>query len=223
MPLMPKELFLLVKLTGIEEVADKAEAQKFLDSQAEIGRRIGLLLRRFGVRATKVEVAIGPHPDMDINSFLHALQYDLEALVVAWRRKAETSKTCGALSAVGALLAQGLGFLQGAVTTREVHDALKRRCLHLHIGFPTPALELQVLRARVPGLNDQLLRQLVAQHLVEVDYDRYNVLQLTEASRAVLRGERRIELRVQVAEPRRRAKGRRVYHRLLSRVWIRCS
>ncbi len=54
-----------------------------------------------------------------------------------------------------------------------------------------------------------LLRQLVAQHLVEVDYDRYNVLRLTEASRAVLRGERRIELRMQVAEPRRRAKGRR--------------
>lgn len=46
--------------------------------------------------------------------------------------------------------------------TRELGDALKRRCLHLHIGFPTPALELQVLRARVPGLNEQLLRQLVA-------------------------------------------------------------
>ena len=54
-----------------------------------------------------------------------------------------------------------------------------------------------------------LLRQLVAQHQVEVDYDRYNVLRLTEASRDVLRGERRIELRMQVAEPRRRAKGRR--------------
>jgi ATP-dependent DNA helicase RecQ len=54
-----------------------------------------------------------------------------------------------------------------------------------------------------------LLRQLVAQHLVQVDYDRYNVLKLTEASRDVLRGERRIELRMQAAEPRRRAKGRR--------------
>jgi MoxR-like ATPase len=32
----------------------------------------------------------------------------------------------------------------------------------LHIGFPTPDLELQVLRARVPGLNDLLLGQLVA-------------------------------------------------------------
>jgi ATP-dependent DNA helicase RecQ len=51
-----------------------------------------------------------------------------------------------------------------------------------------------------------LLRQLVAQHLVEVDYERFNVLRLTEASRAVLRGERRIELRRQVAVARGRAK-----------------
>jgi len=51
-----------------------------------------------------------------------------------------------------------------------------------------------------------LLRQLVAQHLVEVDYERFNVLRLAEASRAVLRGERRIELRRQVAAPRGRSK-----------------
>jgi ATP-dependent DNA helicase RecQ len=40
-----------------------------------------------------------------------------------------------------------------------------------------------------------VLRQLVAQHIVEVDYETYNVLRLTDASRAVLKGERRIELR----------------------------
>ena len=40
-----------------------------------------------------------------------------------------------------------------------------------------------------------LLRQLVALRLVDVDHDRFNVLALTEASRAVLKGERRIELR----------------------------
>ena len=40
-----------------------------------------------------------------------------------------------------------------------------------------------------------LLRQLVAEHIVEVDYDTYNVLRLTAASRAVLRGERTIRLR----------------------------
>jgi MoxR-like ATPase len=46
--------------------------------------------------------------------------------------------------------------------SRELGDALKRRCLHLHIGLPTPALEQAVLRARVPGIGAQLLAQLVA-------------------------------------------------------------
>jgi ATP-dependent DNA helicase RecQ len=51
-----------------------------------------------------------------------------------------------------------------------------------------------------------LLRQLVAQHVVEVDHDHFNVLRLAEASRAVLRGERRFDLRLQTQEPGRRRK-----------------
>ena len=46
--------------------------------------------------------------------------------------------------------------------TRELGDALKRRCLHLHIGFPDAALETRVLRARVPGISETLLAQMVA-------------------------------------------------------------
>jgi MoxR-like ATPase len=46
--------------------------------------------------------------------------------------------------------------------TRELGDALKRRCLHLHIDFPDAALEQRVLRARVPGIGATLLAQLVA-------------------------------------------------------------
>ena len=46
--------------------------------------------------------------------------------------------------------------------TRELGDALKRRCLHLHIGFPDAALEQRVLRARVPDIAESLLAQLVA-------------------------------------------------------------
>jgi len=49
--------------------------------------------------------------------------------------------------------------------TRELGDALKRRCLHLHIGFPEPAFEQQVLRARVPDIDEALLKQLV--HFVQ--------------------------------------------------------
>ncbi len=46
--------------------------------------------------------------------------------------------------------------------SRELGDALKRRCLHLHIGYPDAVLEARVLQARVPDLNDQLRAQLVA-------------------------------------------------------------
>ncbi|CAN5892961.1 MoxR family ATPase [soil metagenome] len=46
--------------------------------------------------------------------------------------------------------------------TRELGDALKRRCLHLHIDLPDAALEQRVLRARVPGIGATLLTQLVA-------------------------------------------------------------
>lgn len=40
--------------------------------------------------------------------------------------------------------------------TREVHDALKRRCLYCWVDYPTRAAEEQILAARVPGLPDGL-------------------------------------------------------------------
>ncbi len=46
--------------------------------------------------------------------------------------------------------------------TRELGDALKRRCLHLHIGFPEADRERRIVRARVPDINETLLTQLVA-------------------------------------------------------------
>ncbi len=46
--------------------------------------------------------------------------------------------------------------------TRELGDALKRRCLHLHIGFPDADRECEIVRARVPDITTKLLRQLVA-------------------------------------------------------------
>lgn len=54
---------------------------------------------------------------------------------------------------------------------RELSDALKRRCLHLHIGFPDAERERQIVRARVPDVSDILLSQLVAfvQSLREAD------------------------------------------------------
>jgi MoxR-like ATPase len=45
--------------------------------------------------------------------------------------------------------------------TREISDALKRRCLHLYIPFPDVDLEQRIIHARVPEIPPQLRRQLV--------------------------------------------------------------
>ena len=46
--------------------------------------------------------------------------------------------------------------------TREIHDALKRRCLYHWVGYPTAARELQIVRAKVPGIGKALSQQVVA-------------------------------------------------------------
>ncbi|GAC32942.1 AAA family ATPase [Paraglaciecola polaris] len=46
--------------------------------------------------------------------------------------------------------------------TRELGDALKRRCLHLYIPFPDAALESRILATQVEGLDAQLREQIVA-------------------------------------------------------------
>ena len=46
--------------------------------------------------------------------------------------------------------------------TRDLGDALKRRCLHLHIGFPDEKLEARIIASRVPGIDARLLRQIVS-------------------------------------------------------------
>jgi MoxR-like ATPase len=46
--------------------------------------------------------------------------------------------------------------------TREVHDALKRRCLYHWVGYPNAERELAILRAKVPGIAKKLSQQVVA-------------------------------------------------------------
>tara|TARA_B100001146_G_scaffold98898_1_gene87550 strand:+ start:2671 stop:3630 length:960 start_codon:yes stop_codon:yes gene_type:complete len=55
--------------------------------------------------------------------------------------------------------------------TREIGDALKRRCLHLYIPFPDSTLEEKIIISRVPELDKKLRKHLVSfvQNLRELD------------------------------------------------------
>ncbi|HVL54490.1 MAG TPA: MoxR family ATPase [Vitreimonas sp.] len=46
--------------------------------------------------------------------------------------------------------------------TREVHDALKRRCLYHWIDYPTPEKEYEIVLARVPDAPERLAREVVS-------------------------------------------------------------
>jgi MoxR-like ATPase len=55
--------------------------------------------------------------------------------------------------------------------TREIGDALKRRCLHLYIPFPDSKLEREIVRSRIPNIEETLEKQIVSfvQEIREMD------------------------------------------------------
>jgi len=44
--------------------------------------------------------------------------------------------------------------------TRELSDALRRRCLYLWIDYPTPDKEIRIIARKVPGINQRLAREI---------------------------------------------------------------
>ncbi len=71
--------------------------------------------------------------------------------------------------AEGQVTVPELGTLRGTVAplviltsngTREMTDALRRRCLHLFVDYPVPSVEMAIVRLRVPGVDEVLLEKL---------------------------------------------------------------
>ena len=82
--------------------------------------------------------------------------------------------------------------------TREIGDALKRRCIHLYIPFPDSHLEEKIIHSRVPDIHQDLQRQLVAfvQNLRNLDLKKLpSVSETIDWARAL------VLLNVKVLEP----------------------
>ena len=45
--------------------------------------------------------------------------------------------------------------------TREIHDALKRRCFYHWVDYPAAEREMEIIRVRLPGAPERLSRQIV--------------------------------------------------------------
>ncbi len=73
--------------------------------------------------------------------------------------------------------------------TRELHDALKRRCLYHWIDYPDVAKEIEIVQKRLPGIEDELSRQLawVMQRLRHEDlYKRPGIAETIDWAAALL-------------------------------------
>ena len=73
--------------------------------------------------------------------------------------------------------------------TREIHDAVKRRCLYHWVGFPDAAREAQILQRRVPGAPAKLAAEIVAfvQRLREIElYKLPGIAETIEWTRALM-------------------------------------
>lgn len=73
--------------------------------------------------------------------------------------------------------------------TRELNDALKRRCLYLWIDYPSPEKELEIIRRRVPGIETSLAQTIadVMQRLRAIDfYKRPGIAETLDWSQALL-------------------------------------
>ena len=63
---------------------------------------------------------------------------------------------------IGTLRAKHLPFVVlTSNNSREMSDALKRRCLHLYLDFPDPQRELEIIKLKVPGVGDRLAEEVV--------------------------------------------------------------
>tara|TARA_B100001142_G_scaffold85918_2_gene87312 strand:+ start:3176 stop:4126 length:951 start_codon:yes stop_codon:yes gene_type:complete len=82
--------------------------------------------------------------------------------------------------------------------TREIGDALKRRCIHLYIPFPDSHLEEKIIHSRVPEIHQDLQRQLVTfvQNLRNLDLKKLpSVSETIDWARAL------VLLNVKILEP----------------------
>jgi MoxR-like ATPase len=73
--------------------------------------------------------------------------------------------------------------------TREIHDAVKRRCIYHWVGYPDAVRELDIVRRKVPGIREALSKQIVlfVQGLRQLDlYKLPGVAETIEWSRALL-------------------------------------
>jgi MoxR-like ATPase len=97
----------------------------------------------------------GPLPAVLLVDELDRADDDFEAFL--FEMLAESSVTIPEIGTIRALHPPAV--ILTSNRTRDLHDALKRRCLYHWIDYPSPEREVEIVRRRVPGTAEELARE----------------------------------------------------------------
>jgi MoxR-like ATPase len=99
----------------------------------------------------------GPLPAVLLVDELDRADHDFEAFLL--EVLADAAVTVPELGTIRAALPPAVVLTSNR--TRDLHDALKRRCLYHWIDYPAPARELEIIRRRVPGTASGLAEDVI--------------------------------------------------------------
>jgi MoxR-like ATPase len=137
---------LTIRLHERERKPGELEAEVF-------GERF--LLRRPLLRALTAD---GPVPPVLLIDEVDRADEEFEGLLLEVLSEYQVT-----IPEIGTIKANAIPFV--VITsnrTRELSDALKRRCLYAYLGFPSLEKEVAILRKKVPGLEDGFARDIAA-------------------------------------------------------------
>ena len=143
----PRQL-LEIRLLEASQALDRAQAQKDLFSEAFLIKRPLLrALEQTGERRPVLLIDEIDRADDEFEGFLLELLSDFQVTIP------ELGTIRAAVPPIVVLTSN---------RTREIHDALKRRCLYHWIGYPDFDKEYEIVTTRLPDVPAQLARQVTA-------------------------------------------------------------
>src|SRR5690606_30715346 len=132
--------------------ADLADASKFLAQQD-----FGLYSETFLSVRPLLEAVLSEEPVVLLVDEVDRTEESMEALLLEVLAERQVT-----IPEVGTFTARSTPWvILTSNDTRELSPALKRRCLHYHVGYPTPEREREIVTARVPDVRPGTAHQIV--------------------------------------------------------------
>ncbi|PBC53022.1 MoxR family ATPase [Rhodococcus sp. ACS1] len=137
------------KLAAFDDIAD---ASKFLAAQD-----FGLYSEHFLSVRPLLEAILSPEPVVLLVDEVDRTEESMEALLLEVLAEGQIT-----IPEVGTFAARSAPWvILTSNDTRELSPALKRRCLHYHLGYPTPQRERDIVTARAPEVEDAVAADVV--------------------------------------------------------------